>query len=210
MLNRSQPGVIACHECDLLQRDRTLTARGVVRCVRCQAELYRYHPAGLDRSLAFTLGALILFLIANLFDMVGLSAQGNVVQTTLFGTVLALHRNGMDSIAILVFLTTILMPAAQILAMCYLMLPLRLGRAPHFFAPVMRVLQSVKPWGMTEVFMLGVLVALTKLAHMASVIPGVALVAFVGLILLLTAASAAFDGRTLWQLKETFDGQSNA
>lgn len=209
-MNNARDNLIACHECDLLQQAIELTDKGVVRCGRCNAELYRYHPASLDHSLAFTLGALVLFVISNLFDMVGLSAQGNVVETTLYGTVQALHRNQMNSIAVLVFLTTILMPAAQILAMGYLMLPLRLGVSPRYFAPVMRVLQTVRPWGMVEVFMLGVLVALTKLAHIASVIPGVALWAFVGLILMLTAASAAFDGRTLWRLKEAYDAPTPA
>ncbi len=51
---------------------------------------------------------------------------------------------------------------------------------------------------MTEVLILGMLVALVKLAHIASVVPGIALWAFGALMVLLAAASAAFDPREFW------------
>jgi paraquat-inducible protein A len=46
--------------------------------------------------------------------------------------------------------------------------------------------------------MLGVLVSLVKLSHMASVVPGIALWSFTGLMFLLAAATAAFDPRAFW------------
>ena len=52
---------------------------------------------------------------------------------------------------------------------------------------------------MTEVLILGVLVALVKLAHIAGVVPGIALWAFGALMLLLAAISAAFDPREFWE-----------
>ena len=68
-----------------------------------------------------------------------------------------------------------------------------MGRLPGEFASILRVLQSVRPWSMTQVFMLGVLVSLVKLAHLAHVVPGVALWSFGGLILLLTASVSLFN-----------------
>jgi paraquat-inducible protein A len=67
-------------------------------------------------------------------------------------------------------------------------------------ASILRVLQSVRPWSMTQVFILGVLVALVKLAHLATVVPGVSLWAFGGLIFLLTAAVSNFNTHELWSL----------
>jgi paraquat-inducible protein A len=190
--------LIACHECDLLQREIPLPSGGEVCCAGCGAELYRSHPQSLDRSLAYTLASLALFVIANAFPVVGLVAQGQLIQTTLFGTAHILYVEDMRLVAGLVFVTTILMPGTEIAAMCYLMLPLRLGWAPRWFAPVFRVLQAVRPWGMVEVFMLGIIVALAKLAHIASVVPGIAMWCFAGLIFLRAAAAATFDARMLW------------
>ncbi len=46
--------LIACHECDLLQREAPLPRGGVARCGRCGGELYRNHPESLERTLALT------------------------------------------------------------------------------------------------------------------------------------------------------------
>lgn len=171
---------------------------GVVRCARCGAELYRSHPDSLERTLALTAGAIVLFAIANAFPIVGLGLQGQVIQTTLFHTVQTLWNQDMKSVGMLVFVTTILVPALQLFALTYLLLPLRLGRAPPYFALVFRMLQAVRPWGMVEVFMLGVLVSLVKLAHLAGVVPGIALWSFGALMFSLAAIAAVFDPRDLW------------
>lgn len=195
---KTRSSVIACHECDLLQREVPLPRGGVVRCARCGAELYRSHPDSLERTLALTAGAIVLFAIANAFPIVGLGLQGQVIQTTLFHTVQTLWNQDMKSVGMLVFVTTILVPALQLFALTYLLLPLRLGRAPPYFALVFRMLQAVRPWGMVEVFMLGVLVSLVKLAHLAGVVPGIALWSFGALMFSLAAIAAVFDPRDLW------------
>jgi paraquat-inducible protein A len=191
--------LIACHECDLLQREVHLPLGGIVRCGRCGAELYRSHPDSFERTLALTAGAILLFVIANLFPIIGLKLQGQVIQTTLFHTVQTLWNADMKSVGLLVFATTILMPALELLALTYLLLPLRLGRAPLHFALVFRVLQTVKPWGMVEVLMLGVLVSLVKLANIAGVVPGIALWSFGALMFVMAAVAAVFDPRDLWR-----------
>ena len=194
----SAPALIACHECDLLQREVQLPPGGTARCTRCGAVLYRNTRDGLDRTLAYALGAAVLFLVANAFPIVGLDAQGNHTSTTLFGTVRTLHDDGMTSVAGLVFVTTILMPALNIGALLYMLLPLKLGRVPRGLPAVFRLVDAVRPWGMVEVFMLGTLVALTKLAALASVVPGIALWSFGALMFLVAAAAAAFDSHAFW------------
>ena len=76
--------LIACEECDLLQHEVPLPQGGVARCRRCGAELYRSHPDALERTLALTIAAVVLFAMANVFPIVGLKLQGQVIQTTLF------------------------------------------------------------------------------------------------------------------------------
>jgi paraquat-inducible protein A len=191
--------LIACHECDLLQRETTLPRNGIARCTRCGAELYRNRPDSLNRTFACTLAAMVLFAVANAFPIVGLSVNGDLVQTTLFGAVRILYRDGMWPLAGLVFFTTILMPMLQMAGIAYLLLPLPLGRVPPQPAVVFRLVHWAMSWGMTEVLILGVLVALVKLAHIAGVVPGIALWAFGALMLLLAAMSAAFDPREFWQ-----------
>jgi paraquat-inducible protein A len=190
----------ACHECDLLQREPILPPSGVARCLRCNAVLFRDIPDSIDRGLAYTLGAAILFIVANIFPIVGLEVQGNLHATSLYGAVESIWNNDMEGVASLVFATTILVPAVEISLMLYVLLQLKFGRLPGGLRSILRIMQSVRPWSMTQVFILGVLVALVKLAHLAHVVPGVALWAFGGLILLLTAAGSTFNMHALWNL----------
>ncbi|WP_244828726.1 paraquat-inducible protein A [Caballeronia sp. TF1N1] len=192
--------LIACHECDLLQHETVLQRGGVARCARCGAPLYRNRPDGLNRALACTLAALTMFCIANAFPIVGLEVSGTVVQTTLLGAVRVLYADGMWPIAGLVLATTFIMPLAEMCAMAWLLVPLSRGYAPRAGRAAFRALHTVRPWGMTEVLILGFLVALVKLAHIASVVPGLALFAFGGVMLLISGASASFDPREAWAL----------
>jgi paraquat-inducible protein A len=190
----------ACHECDLLQREPILPPGGIACCRRCNAVLFRDIPDAVDRGLAFTLGAAFLFIISNVFPIVGLEAAGIRSATSLYGAVEMIWKNDMEGVAALVFITTILIPAVQLSLMLYVLLPLKLGQVPQGLASILRLLQSVRPWSMTQVFILGVLVALVKLVHLAHVVPGVALWSFGGLILLFTGAMASFNMHELWNM----------
>jgi paraquat-inducible protein A len=141
---------------------------------------------------------LLLFVVANLFPIVGLKLSGDFVQTTLVGAVRIMYRDEMGLVAALVLGTTFLAPLAQMLALIYLLLPLRFGQRPPYADLVFRGLAMVRPWGMVEVFVLGILVSLVKLAHLATVVPGVALWSFGGVMMLMAAAASSFEPRDLW------------
>ncbi len=193
-----QMPLIACHECDLLQREILLPPGKVVRCGRCGAELYRSAHKSLDKPLAFLLTATVVLIVANAYPIVGLEIQGSSNETTLFGASHALWAQGMEAIGVLVFLTTFLVPAVELAIMGYLLLSLQSGRKPAGLTVMMRVLQYVNPWGMVEVFILGLIVALVKLTHYGTLIPGLALWAFGILTLLLAATASSFDVRDVW------------
>jgi paraquat-inducible protein A len=105
----------------------------------------------------------------------------------------------MWGLAIAVFFTAILAPGLRIALLLYLLLPLRLGYAPPGFTQVFRWDLGLVPWEMMDVFMLGILVAVVKLADMATIVPGTSLWAFVALIFLLAGAQAFLDPREIWQ-----------
>ena len=190
--------LIACPHCDLLQRAIPLPVGSTASCRRCSGVLYRGHSDNLDRPLGFTLAAAILFVIANAFPIVGLEVWGQGTAATLFGTARALYEQDMRPLAALVFVTTIVVPAVQLTAMAYLLVPLRFGSVPRHVPAALRLLQAVRPWGMVEVFLLGLLVSLVKLGGVANVVPGVALWSFGALLVMIAAAVASFDARSIW------------
>jgi paraquat-inducible protein A len=191
--------LMACHECDLLQHTPRQRQGGIARCPRCNAVLHRSIRDSLDRTLALTFAGLVLFIVANTFPFLAFKMQGQVTQTTLATGVVDLYRQGMWELSLLVLLTSILVPLLQLLLIIYVLLPLKLNRTPWKLAHVFRFQQSLGPWGMMEVFMLGILVAVVKLADMAQIVPGLALWSFAILIFVLAGAAAALDPEVVWE-----------
>ena len=190
--------LIACPECDLLQRETPLPPRRTACCSRCGAALYRSTSNSLDRSLAFTLAAVILLLIANALPIASLEVRGQHIETTLWGAVHALYDQDRVAVSILVFVTTLLAPALELALMMYMLVPLRLGYVPRHLSLAFRMAPVAREWGLVDVFMLGVVVSLIKLGNLALIVPGIALWSFGALIVLLTAIGAAFNAREFW------------
>ncbi len=190
--------LIACHECDLLYQRQSLPPGGSARCVRCGAVLYRRKRNSLNRVLALTISGLILFMVANIYPFLTFRLEAQVQETTLISGVLELYAQGMWIVAGVVLLTSILMPLLELIGMLYILLPLKFNLRPWKLPLVFRLVRGFKPWGMMEVFMLGILVAFVKLAKMASLIPGIALYAFLALIFVLAASTASLDPHIVW------------
>ena len=200
----TDPALTACRECDLLVRtaDAPPSPHYGALCPRCGALLYRHSRHSLENVLALACACLVLLAVANAFPVVGLNIQGLRIDTTVIGAAIRLWQNDMPVVAILVLVTTTLTPLLEMAALIWLVLPLRFGRRPPAFARVFRALQAAHPWAMVEVFILGILVALVKLAHMAEVLPGPAMFCFAALMLLLTTISSIIEPGDLWQAWE--------
>jgi paraquat-inducible protein A len=145
-----------------------------------------------------TVASAIMYVIANSFPILGINLQGNGNAVTLLKAVHDLWNQGMPIVSSLTFVTAILVPALELGMMLYLLIPLSLGRVPAGVNVIMRFLRTIKPWGMIEVFMLGILVSLVKLVQDFSIIPGVALWSFACLTLLLAALASTFSHYDVW------------
>jgi paraquat-inducible protein A len=194
--------LIACHECDVLQRRVALPPGGAARCRRCGALLYKRARGGLDESVAWAIAAAALLVIANAFPIVSLEVQGLETQATLLGAARALHDQGMTAVAALVLATLVVAPVLGLGALLYLLTPLHFGRVAPGFAPLFRLMQAAGPWQMFEVFMLGILVSVVKLSHLASVVPGIGLWAFLALMFASVAATSSYDPQSVWARAE--------
>lgn len=191
-------GLIACHDCDLLQQQIELPPGGVAACGRCGAVLYRRNVTSQQTTLALTITALIVFLISNLFPIVSIESQGLHRSSTLLGAVITLWHDQMHLVALLVLVTTILMPLLELLVMIFLL------ASPRPTPIALRLLMTISPWAMVEVFMLGLLVSVQKLSHLATIIPGIALWSFALLMLLFATINGRFNVNSLWQ-QATFE-----
>ncbi len=191
--------LIACHECDLLQRAVALPPGGEAVCPRCGAELYRDNPNGPQRALALLIACALLFFVANVFPIVSIETQGIRRSASLFSAVQTLWDEDMAAVAGLVFVTTLLAPAFEIFTLIFILCAAQLGWRLPGLASLLRLAVATRPWSMVEVLMLGVLVSVVKLAHLAHITPGIALWSYGALIVLFAAAMATLDTHELWE-----------
>jgi len=190
--------VIVCHACDLAHRLDSLADNARVRCVRCRAELYRTNDRTPDTAIALAVTALALFILANVYPLVAMTVNGTTRMTTLIGAAESFYEQGYLTLAVLVAFTAVMVPLIQIVTLLYVLVPLRLGRVVRGQNLMFRMLMALRPWGLTEVFMLGAVVALVKLSAQAEVSPQVSLFAYGLLMVAIAALTSATPSEQYW------------
>lgn len=191
---------VACPHCDLVYRIRPVPSHHMARCFRCGTALYRGGRMQLDVALAWTLTTLILLLVSNSYPVLVISAAGRSGEVTFLQAVLHFLSQDMWLLALLVFLTSTLVPLFRIGSLSLVLWlawtrPARLGG----LRPVLRWDTLLAPWGMLEIYLLGLLVAFVKLRDLAAVVPGIAFYAFCLLILALGMVATLLDRFQLWR-----------
>lgn len=190
--------LVACPDCDLLQHLPPIPPGGSAHCARCHARLWRHKVDSLNRTLALAVAAAFLLLIANSVPMLGLAVAGREAFTTVIGGVLAMWRDGRQEVAMLVLFTAVIAPAFESACLLAVVLAVRRPPAPAWAGRLLRAYEILREWSMIEIMLLGVLVALIKIAELATVIPGLAMFVLGALVFLLAAMAAVFDPRDAW------------
>jgi paraquat-inducible protein A len=184
-----------CHFCDTLHEALALPEGTAARCQCCGAVLYQNRPASLARATAFSLTGLILMGIVNFFPFLVMDAASVRTTLNLGSAANALFHQGYPILGTLMVLFMIVSPIALAGGLIYVCGPLIFGRvAPGAF--------HVAKWNMIEVFLLGVLVSLLKLAKVADVQFGPGFWAFAALMVCMAAAVAGIDRDELWDRLE--------
>jgi paraquat-inducible protein A len=195
--------LIACHECDLLHRIKPVDEVHTAKCTRCGATLYQERKNSVDRTLALAFTGLVLFVISNVFPFMSFELEGRSQDNTLISGVAEMYHADLWGLSIIVLMMSIIFPLAKLVGILYVLIPLKMNKRPWMLAKSFRMLDVLHPWGMTEVYMLGVFVAYVKLSDLATVTPGIALYSFGALLIVSAAATASLDPRIVWEKVES-------
>ncbi len=190
---------IACHSCDLLVHVGTLRHGESASCPRCRCFLTRFRADAYDRILAWASAGLVFLLLANSYSFLSFSSSGIRSVITLRETPGALWSNDMQGIAILVAAFIIIVPAIVLTLMVALSVPLSRGLYHPWLAPMAKCVFLTQSWSMVEVFIIGVIVALVKIAAMATVVIGASFWAYAAFAICFTAAVSNLDRFQCWQ-----------
>lgn len=182
--------ILICRDCDTVYRAVPLRRGDVAVCRRCDAVLARYFGANADTGLALVCAAAIFFAIANLTPILSIDIGGVETRANIWFAVRSLQEGWIAVAALGLAFTTFLVPAVQIALLLWVLLFARLGRRPPAFGLIMKLLHRMRPWSMTEVFLLGALVAIVKLSNWVPITTGAGIWAMAALTMVL-----AFLGR---------------
>jgi paraquat-inducible protein A len=192
--------IIACTTCGLVQRMEELQSDITAVCCRCGSIIGKPNVNSLGRTAAFSLGALILYVPANIYPILHMNYYGVYSESTVWDGCVKLFRDGQWLVAVIVFLASILIPLLKLLGLFYLVVSAKFksARQQQERTWIYRIIEVIGPWAMLDVFLLAVLVALVKLQQIATVLPGRGLLAFTAMVVLTILASASFDPRLIW------------
>jgi len=190
--------LVACEDCDQLHRHRPLRRGAKASCIRCGGHLYGSTVDSLERALALNIGALALFVVANLGLFMHVSLEGQAQSNRIYSGVVDLAAFEYRTLAALILFTTMLAPLVKILVTLYAVSAAYWNR-PFPGVPVaMRAAEVLSTWSMLEVYLLAVIVAVVKLSMMATVQLEVGCFAFFALIIVSTGANGALEPEAVW------------
>lgn len=189
----------ACIECDLIINVGDLRDGQRAACPRCDHVVTVRTSDALTRTLAFAIASIVLLVMANSFPFLSLEAKGLEKEMTLPSSALELYRDGYLTIAVLVLGPIVGIPAIMLATIMALLVPLRRRRAAPWLVPAGRLLFTLGPWSMVEVFLIGVLVSLVKIGAMATVVLGISFWAYVAFAVCFTATLSSLDRVQMWR-----------
>lgn len=177
---------------ELEERQRSL-------CPRCGHVLSYGNLARAQHSLPYGICAAVLLPMSLLFPFMSFARSGVENEMNLFQTAWALYTDGSVVLSLLILTFIITLPAFIIAAIVWVSIALNMNRNLPFLAAAARFVFRVNTWSMVEVFIIGVLVSLVKIAKMASVELGLSLWTYVAFAGFTVAALAKLDKWVVWQ-----------
>ncbi|MDF2643447.1 MAG: pqiA2 [Pseudomonas sp.] len=191
--------LVACHECDWLMIKSPIVSGASARCPRCGFELYSHRPRMLRRGLALTLAALVLFIPANFLPLISLNLLGQRAQDSIWASVQALWHSGMPEIAVVVLLCGVLIPLLKLVCVWLVLLSIRFKHGRRMGLALYRLYLGFREWGMLEVYLMGALVSLVKLAGLAELELGVGAGCFAALVVVQVWLEVTLSPHQIWE-----------
>lgn len=189
----------ACPECDLLLNPALPDPGDKAHCPRCGCLLQRPRKQSVERTLALSIAGLILIIPANLLPMMGIKIFGNSLDGNLWSGVAALFKEDMWAVAILVLLSSVLLPVVNMGLAFLVSLHLYIKKPNVHLPRWLRWFQHLQEWAMLEVYALGIIVACVKLSSIAELRFGLGLYAFIALLIVNAMLSIELDRYLFWR-----------
>ncbi len=167
--------LIICQRCHTLQkRVKKDQMKKKAHCCSCGSLLY-YNDANLSTiGLALSIGALILFFIANFFPLLKLSLLGHEEFVSIPMTIYYLLKSGFWLVGSMVGLMILLFPLAVMMLYFVIFILIKSGYRQGVLTHLFMLLSHLSHWNLADIFFISILIAVVKLIDYAYIETGVA------------------------------------
>lgn len=189
-----------CSCCGLVQALPPIPAGMRAACSRCGTSLRRpgLSRRSNSRTAATALAALILYPLAVSLPMLNVRQLGHQTESSILQGIAALWADGQLIVGTIVLLCSVVFPLGKLISLLLLTTG-RMRMAHRHKAMTYRLIQWTGRWGMMDVLLVAILVAVLKLGNVMDVTPGPGALAFATCVVLSLLASASFDPHNMWE-----------
>ncbi len=187
-------GLAVCHGC------YRATPVEAGQCPRCGSALHLRTPQSLQRTLALLFTATLLYIPANALPIMTTDQLGSSLDSTILGGVILLVQYGSYPVATVIFVASVMVPIGKLVALYWLCFTVHRGHPTSMRQRTVlyRVTELIGRWSMVDVFVVTILVGLIQLGGLLVIRPGVASLAFAGVVIVTMLAAETFDPRLIW------------
>ncbi|MFT7053239.1 MAG: paraquat-inducible protein A [Psychromonas sp.] len=158
----------------------------------------------LQKTWAFLITSVVFIFPANLYPITYLLKNNIRYPDTIFSGILSLIDSGMLTIAIIVFIASIVVPIFKIMALTFILLAIqfqwRFSQKKQLW--IFNIVDWIGKWSILDLFVISIMVAVFDKGHLLSVYPGIAASSFTIVVLTTLFAANSFDTRLIWDAKK--------
>jgi paraquat-inducible protein A len=192
--------LVCCPVCDALHAfPGEVAPRTRARCVRCGTTLAVGRPEAILHVVVLASTALVLMTIVVFYPFLSLRNGVFDSRASVFDTAMSFSQGIMAPLSVAVAAFVIFLPIARLSLLIWALGPLSIDRVPWpGAARALRWAEVLKPWAMAEIFMVGVAVALVKLADLAILSMGPAFWSFTAIVVITALKDTQMSKHSVW------------
>ncbi len=179
-------------------------------CPYCGTVLHVRKKNSLQNTVALLVTSIVLYVPANIYPIMYTTSIGDEIASTIVGGVITLWEQQFYPIALIIFVASVMVPVAKILALSWLVYSVQSNRiiSRKNNQVMFRITEFIGRWSMVDVFAVTILVALIERGNLMKVMPGVALIAFAAMVVTTMLAAFSFESRLIWDNPDKNKGKN--
>jgi paraquat-inducible protein A len=193
-------GLVTCRTCGLVSRRVPDTQS--TYCSRCDTRLHERVPGSAEKTLAWLIAAVILYIPSNVLPVMHVSGIGGGQESTILGGVLSFWRSGDWSIASVIFIASVVVPATKFLAIGLILWTLhrRSDWARRQRTALYRLVEVIGYWSMLDVVVVALTSALLQFEGVGAAEPRLGIVFFCAVVVATMISALSLDPRLIWDI----------